>query len=83
MTIHIKVGSHCRSDQLDLPDPLNFPIEPDQARLKGVYTTYSRPLVDYRHSIIPTYTRALRGQLDLCSVAIGMLLDQFDLLLEQ
>jgi len=53
------VYSHCRSDQLDHPDPLTFPIKPDQARLKGVYTTSSRPLVDHRRSIIPTCTRPL------------------------
>jgi len=52
-------GTHCRSDQLDHPDLLNFPIKPDQAGLKGVYTTSSRPLLHYRRSIIPTYTRAL------------------------
>ena len=28
-----KAGSHCRSDQLHQPDPLNFPIKPDQAQL--------------------------------------------------
>ncbi|KAH3851115.1 hypothetical protein DPMN_093596 [Dreissena polymorpha] len=44
--MHIKVGSHCRSDQLDHPDHGNFPTKPDQARLKRVYTTSSRPLVD-------------------------------------
>jgi len=47
------------ADQLDQPDPLNFPINPEQARLKGAYTTSVRPLVGYRRTIIPTYTRAL------------------------
>ncbi|KAH3872265.1 hypothetical protein DPMN_035480 [Dreissena polymorpha] len=42
----LKVGSHCRSDQLDHPDHRNFPTKPDQARLKRVYTTSSRPIVD-------------------------------------
>ena len=37
----LKVASHCRSDQLDYPDPQNFLIKPDQARLKGVYRTSS------------------------------------------
>ena len=60
-----KMGSHYRSDELDHPDPLYFPIKPDQARLKGVNTTSSQHLVDYRRSIIPTYTRALH---DLNSV---------------
>jgi len=46
------VGSHCRSDQLNQPDPLNFLIKPDQAWLKFVYTTSSRPLVGYRRLII-------------------------------
>ena len=54
-----KMGSHYRSDQLDHPGPLNYPIQPDQARLKGVNTTSSRHLVDYKRLIIPTYTRAL------------------------
>ena len=57
--IFLNVGSHCRSDQLDHSDPLSFPIEPDLARLKGVYTTSSRSLVNHRRSIIQTYTRAL------------------------
>ncbi|KAH3830572.1 hypothetical protein DPMN_103817 [Dreissena polymorpha] len=42
----IKVGSNCRSDQLDHPDHRNFPTKPDQARLERIYTTSSRPLVD-------------------------------------
>ena len=53
------MGSRCRSNQLGHPYPLNLPIEPDQARLKGVYTTSSRPLVNHKRLIIPTYTRAL------------------------
>jgi len=55
-TANLMVCSHCRSDQLDHPDPLNSPIKPDQARLKGVYMTSSRhPIVDHRRSFIPTY----------------------------
>jgi len=42
-----KASSHCRSDQLGRPKPLNFQVEPDQARLKGLNTTSSRPLVDF------------------------------------
>ncbi|KAH3720117.1 hypothetical protein DPMN_063010 [Dreissena polymorpha] len=42
----LKVGSHCRSDQLDHPDHQNVPTKPDKARLKRVYMTSSRPLVD-------------------------------------
>ena len=38
----IKLGSHCRSDQLDHPDHPNSPIRPDQARLKA----YTRLLLD-------------------------------------
>ncbi|KAH3838136.1 hypothetical protein DPMN_111542 [Dreissena polymorpha] len=44
--ILVKVGSHCRSDQLDHPDHRKSPTKPDQARLKREYTTSSRPLVD-------------------------------------
>ena len=44
----VKVGSHWRSDQLDHPDPLNFQIELNQARHKGVYTNSFRPLVNHR-----------------------------------
>ena len=55
------------SDQLVHPDYLNFPIKPDQARLKGIYATPSRPLVDYRRSIIPTYMY-MRALHDLNSI---------------
>jgi len=77
------VYSHSRSDQLDHPDPLTFPIKPDQVRLKVVYTTSSQPLVVHRRSIIPTFTRAFtRPQLDqlvLCSVAAKSSPDQIGL----
>ena len=34
------------------PDPINFPIEPDQARIKGVYMTFLDllPITDARLS---------------------------------
>ncbi|WAR17249.1 hypothetical protein MAR_031843, partial [Mya arenaria] len=34
-SMYLKVGSHCRSDQLDHPDHPNSPIRPDHARLKA------------------------------------------------
>ena len=45
------IGSHCRSDQLDHPDPLNFQIKPDQAQLKGVtWSTQSSTRQIHKHS---------------------------------
>ena len=32
----LKVGSHCRSVIFDHPDPINFPIERDQAELNSI-----------------------------------------------
>ncbi|KAH3840580.1 hypothetical protein DPMN_114030 [Dreissena polymorpha] len=82
----IKVGSHCRSDLLDHPDHRNFPTKPDQARLKRVYTTSSRPLVDNTrptHDLFTTSTQpSLRfplDHLDLYASPIRYPLDQVDL----
>ena len=50
----LKLGSHCRSDQLDHPDHPNSPIRPDQARLKA----YTRLLLDLL-SITHDYSRLL------------------------
>jgi len=65
------VSSHCRSDQLNHPDPLNFSKKPDQAGLKGVYTTSSLPLVRLSRSIRELYTKSTRttGHLhDSCQI---------------
>ena len=62
------MGSHCRPDQLDHPDDLNFPIEADKARLKGV---------DIENLIhIHTNTRPQSDQLNLCSIAVRASTDQ-------
>ncbi|KAH3704840.1 hypothetical protein DPMN_079901 [Dreissena polymorpha] len=81
-----KVGSHCRSDQLDHPDHRNFPTKPDQALLKRVYTTSSRPLVDNTrppHDSFTTSTqpsfRFLFDHLDLYASSIRSQRDQVDL----
>ncbi|KAH3733801.1 hypothetical protein DPMN_040236 [Dreissena polymorpha] len=79
----LKVGSHCRSYQLDHP---NFPTKPDQARLKMVYTTSSRPLVDstrpphdsFTTSTQPSFRLPL-DHLDLYARPIRSQLDQVDL----
>jgi len=59
----LKLGSHCRSDQLDQSDHQNSPIRPDQARLKA----YTRLLLDLlsithdSHTIIhDTFTTSTR-----------------------
>ncbi|KAH3703331.1 hypothetical protein DPMN_078365 [Dreissena polymorpha] len=82
----LKVGSHCRSDQFDHPDHRNFPIKPDQARLKRVNTTSSRPLADntrpshdsFTTSIQPSFRFAL-DHFDLYASSIRSQLDQVDL----
>ncbi|KAH3702893.1 hypothetical protein DPMN_077920 [Dreissena polymorpha] len=80
------VGSHCRSDQLDHPDHQNLQTKLDQARLKRVYTTSSRPLVDNTrppHNSFTTSTqqsfRFPLDHLDLYGSAIQSQLDQVDL----
>ncbi|KAH3858070.1 hypothetical protein DPMN_100689 [Dreissena polymorpha] len=83
----VKVGSHCRSDHPDHPDHRNFPTKPDQARLKRVYTTSSRPLVDnirpphdsFTTSTQPSFRFPL-DHLDLCASHIRSQLDQVDLI---
>ncbi|KAH3843168.1 hypothetical protein DPMN_116678 [Dreissena polymorpha] len=82
----LKVGSHCRSDQLDHPDHQNFPTKPDQARLKRVYTTSSRPIVDNTlppHDSFTTSTqpsfRFLLDHLNLYASPIRSQLNQVDL----
>ncbi|KAH3833532.1 hypothetical protein DPMN_106844 [Dreissena polymorpha] len=81
-----KVGSHCRSDQLDHPDHRNFPTKPDQARLKRVYTTSSRPLVDSTRPLHDSLTTSTRptfrfplDHLDLYASPMRSQLDQVDL----
>ncbi|KAH3844060.1 hypothetical protein DPMN_086333 [Dreissena polymorpha] len=82
----IKVGSHCRSDQLDHPDHRNFPTKPDQARLERVYTTSSRPLVDNTRPPHDSFTTSTQpsirlplDHLDLYASPIRSELDQVDL----
>ncbi|KAH3738592.1 hypothetical protein DPMN_045230 [Dreissena polymorpha] len=84
--IFVKVGSHFRSDQLDHPDHQNFPTKPDQARLKRVYTTSSRPLVDNTRPTHESFTTSTRpsfqfplDNLDLYASPIRPELDQVDL----
>ncbi|KAH3787547.1 hypothetical protein DPMN_165673 [Dreissena polymorpha] len=81
-----KVGSHCRSDQLDHPDHRNFPTKPDQARLKSGFTTSSRPLVDNTRSQHDSFTTSTQpsfrfplDHLDLYASPIRSQLDQVDL----
>ncbi|KAH3853952.1 hypothetical protein DPMN_096490 [Dreissena polymorpha] len=82
----LKVGYHCRSDQLDHPDYRNFPTKPDQARLKRVYTTSSRPLVDYTRPPHDSFTTSTQpsfrfplDHLDLYASLIRSQLYQVDL----
>ncbi|KAH3726379.1 hypothetical protein DPMN_052241 [Dreissena polymorpha] len=84
--LSLKVGSHSRSDQLDHTDHRNFPTKPYQARLKRVYTTFSRPLVDNTrppHDYFTTSTqpsfRFPLDDLDLYASPIRSQLDQVDL----
>ncbi|KAH3871005.1 hypothetical protein DPMN_034199 [Dreissena polymorpha] len=87
-----KVGSHCRSDQLDLPDHQNSPTKPDQVRLKRVYTTSSRPLVDntrpprFPLDHFDLYACPIRSQLDqvdLSSIATRSSQDQIVMVVRQ
>ncbi|KAH3831876.1 hypothetical protein DPMN_105148 [Dreissena polymorpha] len=84
--ILVKEDSHCRSDQLDHPDHRNFPTKPDQARLKRVYTTSSRPLVDNIGPTHDSFTKSTQpsfqfplDHLDLYASPIRSQLDQVDL----
>ncbi|KAH3809832.1 hypothetical protein DPMN_138212 [Dreissena polymorpha] len=86
LDITLKVGSHCRSDQLDHPDHQNFPIKPDQAQLKRVYTTSSRPLADITRPSHDSFTTSTQPSfqfqldlLDLYASPIRSQLDQVDL----
>jgi len=72
-----KVGSHCRSHQLDHPDHLDFSLEPDQARLKGVYTISLRPRSQTLNYPDP-YTSFTRP-LDICLIAARYSPDQIGL----
>ncbi|KAH3720824.1 hypothetical protein DPMN_063729 [Dreissena polymorpha] len=80
------VGSHCRSDQLDHPDHQNFPTKPDQARLKRIYTTSSRSLVENTRPPHDSFTTSTQpsfrfplDHLDLYASPIPSQLDQVDL----
>jgi len=74
-----KVGSHCQLYQLDQPDPLNFPIKPDQARLKGVYKiSFWLQTLDYPN-LYASFTQTQIDQLDLCSIAARSLPDKISL----
>ncbi|KAH3707506.1 hypothetical protein DPMN_066914 [Dreissena polymorpha] len=82
----VKVGSHCRTDQLDHPDHRKFPTKPDQARLKRVYTTSSRPLVDTTRPPHDSFTTTTQpffrfplDHLDLYASPIRSQLDQVNL----
>ncbi|KAH3832350.1 hypothetical protein DPMN_105635 [Dreissena polymorpha] len=82
----IKVGFHCRSDQLDHPDHRNFPTKADQARLERVYTTSSRPLVDNTRPPHDSFTTSTQpsirlplDHLDLYASPIRSQLNQVDL----
>ena len=76
----VNKGGFPTADQINsITRSLNFPIKPDQVRLKSVYTTASQPLVDYS-LIISTYTGDLHklNQLDLCSSAPRFSTDQIE-----
>ncbi|KAH3885984.1 hypothetical protein DPMN_009983 [Dreissena polymorpha] len=74
------------ADQPDYPDHQNFPTKRDQARLKRVYTTSSRPLVDNTRPLHESFTTSTRpsfqfplDHLDLYASPIRSQLDQVDL----
>ena len=74
------------ADQLDHPDHRNFTTKPDQARLKMVYTTSSRPFVDNARPPHDSFTTSTQpsfrfplDHFDLYASPIRSQLDQVDL----